>query len=325
MGKFHSSILTLMVSFTIIGIVSAEETVGCPHTIGKGKFKIRGKTAHIYADKVYSDEVWKAFHSGSPYSSDYDKMVDLPEGWHQKLTVISVGMEYGLTDRLSVGIYIPYVMKDLKRQVWSSTQNKTVWKEIKEKGLNDLWISGKYLVYSASPGLLGFDWKDGLLLAVAYKPPITSDEEVKNGIGSGTHDFKFVVLSHPHFTEKFFLCSDMYFQYRGKVKTIEGFSKSEWDLGDKFGYRYFLGFELSNNFVILGGPQGWIAMCNKDKDGNKLEDSNTYSHGVVFKLRWQPLGEEDAGSIDVGVRIPYECKVSFAPDFAPFVGARIKF
>ncbi len=304
----------------------AEETVGCPHAVGKGKIKIRGTAAYIQASKCYSDEIWSALHGSSPYPIDYDKMVNLPDGWHQKMTKVAVGLEYGITDRLSAGIFIPYVIKDLKRQVWLKQPDKTVWKEVKDNGFEDLWLSVKYLVYSESPGVLGFDWKNGLLLAFGYKPSITSDEKIKNGIGSGTNDFKAVILSHPHFNDNFFLCSDVWFQYRGKVKEIDGFSKSGYDPGDKFGYRFFFGYEFPNHkFVVLGGPQGWIAGSNKDENGTEIEDSDTHSHAMVVKFRCQPFGDEDAGSVDLGVKIPYANKTSFAPDFMPFIGGRIKF
>ena len=325
----RNTLIVLFVSifmFSIAGNTFAEMTVGCPHDVGRGKFKIRGRIAYIKASKCYSDEVWKALHGNSPYSKDYDKMVDLPDDWHQKISKINMGLEYGIIDRLSVGVFIPYAMKELKRQVWSKQANKTVWKEVEDNGLEDIWFSAKYLVYSKSPGLLGFDWKDGLFIAFSYKPSISSDEKIKNGIGSGTNDFKAVVLSHPHFTENFFLCSDVWYQYRGKVKEIDGFAKSGWDLGDKFGYRFFLGYEFPNRkFVVIGGPQGWLAGSNKDKDGKKIEDSNMYSHGIVIKFRWQPFGDEDAGSIDLGIRILYTNKTAFAPAFMPTICGRIKF
>ncbi len=326
--KNYVSIITLMgiPFFSTPGNVFGEETVGCPHDVGKGNFKIRSKVAYIQAQKCYSDEVWKALRGKSPYTLDDDKMVDLPEGWHSKKTKLAVGLEYGIVDRLSIGFFIPYVVKDLKRQVWSKEKKKTVWKEIEDKGLEDFWVSVKFLIYSKSSSLFGFNWKDGLFIALGYKPSINPDEKIKNGIGSGTSDFKIVILSHPHFTENFFLCSDVWYQYRGKVKEIEGFSRSGWDLADKFGYRFFLGYELfAHKFVVITGPQGWIAGCDKDKEGNEVEDSDKYSHAILVKFRWQPFGEEDAGSIDFGIRIPYANKVSFAPELTPMICGRIKF
>lgn len=307
--------------FLVFGNAFAEETVGCPHAVGKGKFKIRGKVAYIQAQKCYSDKVWKGLRGQSPYLIDYDEMVDLPDGWHQKMTKIALGLEYGITDRLSAGVFFPYVIKDVKRQVWSKKGSKTVWKEIDDSGLDDLWLSAKYVIFTKPPV-----WEDGVFLAVGYKPSINSDGKIKNGIGSGTHDLKLVVLSHPHFTESFFLCSDVWYQYRGEVKDIEGFSKSSWDLGDRFAYRAFLGYEfLNHKLVVIAGLQGWIAGSNEDKDGNKVEDSNAYSHGMAAKFRWQPFGEEDAGSIDLGIRIPYADKAPFAPAFMPAICGRIKF
>ena len=324
--NFLTMVTIIVLNFLPIGGVFAEETVGCPHDIDKGKFKIRAKVSNIQATKCYSDEVWKALHGGSPYSIDYNKMVDLPEEWHQKMTNIRLGLEYGIIDRLSVGVFIPYVVKDMKRQVWSNEENEPIWKEVADNGFQDMWFSAKYLVYSKSPGLFGLDWEDGLFFAIGYKPSISSDEKIKNGIGSGTNDFKFVILSHPHFTENFFLCSDIWYQYRGKVKTIDGFNKSEWDMGDKFAYRAFFGYEFYNSrFVIVGGPQGWIAGSNKDRNGEDVEDSNTYSHGIVVKFRWQPFGNEDAGSIDLGVRVSYANKTPFAASYTPNVNARVKF
>lgn len=314
-------LISLCVASMSFGPLFAEPTVGCPHTVGKGKFKIRSKGAYIEAKKCYSDEVWKALHGQSPYSIDDDKMVDLPDGWHQKVTKVALGIEYGITDKLSAGLFFPYIIKDMKRQIWSKTKKKTVWKEIEDNGIEDVWLSAKYLIFSKPPV-----WEDGVFLALGYKPSINPDDKIKNGIGSGTNDFKLVILSHPHFTENFFLCSDVWYQYRGKVKEIENFKKSEWNLGDKFAYRIFFGYEFSNHkFVLVGGPQGWIAGSNRDKDGNEVEDSETYSHGIVAKFRWQPFGDEDAGSIDLGMRIPYTNKTPFAPSFMSTVCGRIKF
>ena len=327
MNRYFLTMITIGIFiFSVSGNAFAEETVGCPHDVGKGKLKIRSKVVFSRAKKCYSDEVWKALHNNSPYSMDDDEMVDLPDDWHQKMTKIALGFEYGIVDRLSLGVFFPYVIKDMKRQVWSKEAKKTVWKEVEDDGFADVWFSAKYLLYSKSPGLLDLDWENGLLLALCYKPSISSDEKVKNGIASGSEDFKLVLLSHPHFTERFFLCSDAWYQYRGQVKDIDGLTKSGWDLGNRFGYRAFLGYEFpKHTFVVIVGPQGWVAGSNQDQDEKELEDSNTYSHGIAAKFRWQPFGDEDAGSIDLGVRFPYASKTSFASAFVPTIGGRIKF
>lgn len=312
--------------FLIAGSAFAEETVGCPHDVGKGRFKVRNKEAYIQMRKCYSDEVWKALRDASPYPADHDEMVDLPEGWHQEVVKTALGLEYGVIDRLSVGLFLPYVMKDLKRQVWSKKVRKATWKELRDRGFEDIWVSIKWLAYSNPQGLFGSNWEEGLFLALSYRLSVSSDDDVKNGIGSGAREFKLVLLFHPHFTEKSFLCGDMWYHYRGRVREIKGFTKSGWNLGDRFGYRIFFGYEfLNRKFAIVGGPQGWIAQSNRDKDGRKIEDSHMYSHGVMVKFRWQPFGEEEKGSIDLGVRIPYSNKTTFAPSFVPIVCGRIKF
>ncbi len=299
-----------------------ESTIGCPHDVGKGKFKPRFNVRWIDADTTYSDEVWKALRGGSPYGIGYDEMVGLPDSWHQRLTKIAFGLEYGLIDRLSVGLFLPYVRKDMRRQVWSKGAGKTIWKEIEDDGLEDIWLAVKYQIYSKPPV-----WEDGgIFLALGYKPSISSDEQIRNGIGDGAHDFKVAALAHPYFTDSLFMCGDIWYEYRGEAKDIEGFSKSDWDLGDRFGYRAFLGYEfLKHKFAVVGGPRGWIARSNRDADGQKVEDGDTYTHGVTIKLRWQPFGDEELGSIDIGVSIPYANKTPFAADFVPFVGGRIKF
>jgi len=299
-----------------------EKTVGCPHDVGRGKFKARFNVRYIDADTTYSDEVWKALRGPSPYGIGYDEMVDLPDGWRQRLTRVGFGFEYGIVDRLSVGVFLPHVTKDVRRQVWSKTAKKTVWREIEDDGLEDMWFAVKYQIYSKPPV-----WDDGgIFLALGYKPPISSDEHIRNGIGDGAHDFKVAALAHPYFTDSFFLCGDVWYHYRGDVEDIEGFAKSRWDLGDRFGYRAFLGYEfLNHKFALIGGPNGWIAGSDKDRDGQKVQDGDTYSHALTVKLRWQPFGDEELGSIDIGVSVPYANKTPFAPDFVPFIGGRIKF
>jgi len=225
---------------------------------------------------------------------------------------------------LSMGLATSYITKNLKRQIWSKKGGKTVWQNVDDTGIEGLWFSAKYLLYSNPNGLFGFDYKDGLFIAFGYKPSISSDKKIKNGIGSGSDDFKFVILSHPHFTENFFLCSDIWYHYRGEVKEIENFSKSGIDLGDRFGYRFIFGYEFPNHKIVLaGGPQGWISGKNK-KDGN-IEDSNTHSHGFLIKVRWQPFGDEDAGSIDCGIRLPIKEKLPFSSNYMIALSGRIKF
>ena len=50
-GKMKKYALVMVLGgiliFSVIENVFAEETVGCPHAVGKGKFKIRGKAAYI--------------------------------------------------------------------------------------------------------------------------------------------------------------------------------------------------------------------------------------------------------------------------------------
>jgi len=311
MNKYLLVTITIGILFlSIIGNAFADETIGCPHDVGKGNLKIRSIIAHLEAPKCYSDEVWKALHDDSPYPKDYNEMVNLPEGWHYKETKIALGLEYGIIDRLSMGAFsIYYVSKNVKRQVWSELENKPVWEEIKGSGPEDIWISMKYLAFTRAPV-----WKDGLFLGFGYKPPITSVEKIKNEIGSGSHDFKLTVSSHPHLTENLFQTSEIWYHHRGKVKDIDGFLKSGWDLGDRFGYWAFIGREFfDHKFVVISGLHGWIGLSDKDKNGTKVEDSDTYSHGIVLKFRWQPFGEEDAGSIMLLARMAYANKTAFMP------------
>lgn len=317
-------LLALTVHVVILSpwVASGVETVGCPHDVGRGNVKARFNFNYSEAEKTYSDEVRNALLSDSPYGSGHDKMVDLPHGWHQRQANVALGLEYGIVDRLSAGVLLPYVSKDVRRQVWSKKEGRPAWKEIEEDGLEDIWFALKYQIYSKPPV-----WEDGgIFLAVGYKPSISSDTNITSGIGTGADHFTVAALAHPYFTENLFLCSDIWHEYRGEVKGIQGFAKSGWDLGDRFGYRAFLGYEFAGHkLVVIGGPVGWIAGRHEDGDTRRLEDSDTYSHNLVVKFRWQPLGDEDLGSVDVGVRIPYADKTTFAPDFVFLLGARIKF
>ena len=309
--------LILGIALTLLNSTGgfAESTVISPHPIGKSRLRIRIVTMYIHAQKCYSDEVWKALHDESPYSKDYDKMVELPVGWHMRTSQVAIAFEYGITDRLSVGALLPYVTKDVRRQVWSKNANETVWKEINESGFNDVWFITKALVYSNAHGPFGFNWKDGLTVALAYKPSISPDEKIKNGIGDGSNDFRILLLSMPRLTEKLFLSPKIWYQYTGKVKDISGFSKSGWKEGNRFGYRFFVGYKVSHKLAVVGGLQGWIAGSNKDKNGKEIEDSDTYFHLMVTKLIWRPSKKI---IITSGVKMPFAYKVPFAPALIPF-------
>jgi len=310
----RAAVMTLIFA----GSLTAEMTVEDAHIINKNKFKIRGAVMYIQSQKCYSDEVWKAFRDSSPYSSDYDKMISIPDGWHVKTVKIATGFEYGVAKDLNVGIFLPYVIKDVRKQVWSKSANATVWKDIDDKGLEDFWLIAKYRIYSQSKGFLGLNWKSGLLFAAALKPSISSDEKIKNGIGTGANEFKLLLLSKPCISRKAFLFAKIWYQYSGKVKEIENFPKSGWDLGDKLGYRFFLGYKMLNSrLVIVGGPIGWIKWDDRDKNGNKIEDSNAYSHNIVLKIVSHPF-KTRRFVVKGGVKIPYTDKIPFAPGFVPF-------
>ncbi len=314
-------IVTIITMIFGAASIHAEETVGCPHSVGKSKIAFRVKLFYAEASRVYSDEVWKALRANSPYSDTYNKMVEIPEGWYLKTTKIAVGLEYGLSDELSMGIFLPYLRKHLRRQVWSAGQGKMVWKEVDDAGLSDFWISAKYRLFSREPV-----WKDGLYIAFAFKPTVSPDEKIKNGIASGTPEFKFVVLSHPHLTQNVFICSDLWYNFRGKVKDIESYSKSGWELGDRIGYRIFGGCEfLSDKFAVVGGSSGWFSFCDRNSEGEKIEDSNRYFNQIVLKARWQPTGDEEERSLNLGMCIPYWVKTSFSSNVTIFVSGNIRF
>ncbi len=325
MTSRFSVLMTGLMLFLPVSVAVSDETIGCPRDIGRGKLKPRVIFADIRAVRCYSDLVWEALRDSSPYSRDHNQMVELPEGWYHNETKLGLGLEFGAIDRVNLGVFTIYdVARETRHQVWSESENRAVWEETRGHGPEDVWFSVRGLVLRRPP-----NWQNGLLLNAAYKPPITTDDQVRQGIGSGTHDFKVAVSTHPHLTKNIFGTAELCYHNRGQVKDIDRFDESGRDLGDRLRYWAFVGSEFfGSRFAAIAGMQGDMTASDRDRQGDILEDSDRFTHNLVLKLRWQPFGSEDGGSIMLLGQIPlaYKTDYKYGPaSFVPIIWGTVAF
>ncbi|MEW6680645.1 MAG: transporter [bacterium] len=308
----------------------ADDVTGCPLGLNKGEFWPKMTINYSQATRAY----WNENPEESP------EMVSLPDGWHAKVFKSSLRVGYGITDNVDIGVLVPYIDKDVKKEVWKWNKKEKKWikkpKEVKESGLADPWFAAKYK--------FRFGQKKGSIQSYAVglgiKPSMTSDELISKGIGNGAMAIRGVFLMHEPLPP-FDLCGDIWYQYNGKAKsfqveTPEGkvdWPKSDWDLGDKIGYRMILEYELGykGKLAVVFGPMGWIKFKDKDKDGETVKDSDRYEHSLMVKLvylpeekeRFDDIAKELAAhhrKIFLGFKIPVSVKNDFSPSFMPILG-----
>jgi len=305
-------IIIITLIFTLPYQVKGEEIVGYPMSPGKGKFLFRGRFSMQTAQMCYSDIVFSALRGQSPYDTSYNTMVELPNGWRYKTIHISGALNYGINEGITIGIYTKLSLLDIEKQVWSEAQNQPVWNTIEDKGLSSVWLFAQCRIISTPPAL-----KNGLYIAVGVKPDINTDDQVIHGIATGTNDAKIVALSHIDPTKNISLDGDVWYQYTSPIREIEGYTMSNYNPGDKIGYRIVIARKIfKNKLLAVGGFTGWMSTPIKNTNGTTMGDTNYYSHSVLLRLKYQPFIPKNKISVAGGVLIPYYVKTPFAPRFS---------
>ena len=286
-------LLLLSLITALIHDACAETVTGCPLGLRKGEIWIKGLFASSDADEYYNSQT--------------DAMEVLPEGWHQSVSKFTTRIGYGLSDIVEVGLVLPYKHLDMRKK------EKGEWITKDSQGLEDIWIAvaWKFVDNPDSATL------EAAKLGLGFNLDTASENSVKNGIGDGAKGIRVVLLSHEHLTNTLHLCNHIYYDWLGKARRIQGWKKSDWNYGDRIGYKFIAEYSLGSRFRISAGPIGWTEVVEtKSADGSRTP-GRFYSHSLAVKLLYLPTGNErDHKKISIGVDIPYSAKKSFSPDYS---------
>lgn len=188
--KNFGKIFALLVLLTSSAKLHAgDPIIGCPLGVEKGKFLLYTKTTLMNA----TEALWNEDSTQTEAT-----MVKMPDGWHAKVSIMTIRMELGATERLTVGLVTNYIDKDIKHQIWKRTPNDGIvrkWKAVKGHGFSDLWIMGLYKIIHEHP------FFEALSIGAAARLDIADDLLVVKGIGSGAKAFRIALLSHLHLTK----------------------------------------------------------------------------------------------------------------------------
>lgn len=314
-----STLITAIACSIAIGLfavhpVRAEDVTGCPLGLNKGASWLVFRTGYTSADRAY----WNDDPAEDP------EMTDLPDGWHARISQTTFRVGYGITDRLDVGMLLAYCDKDVKKQVWKQQQGEWVkkWNAFRAYGFGDIWFAAKYkLIADRDP-------VEALAVGLGLKLDAADDPLVTKGIGTGSKDFRIVLLSHLSHG-RFHSCHHIFYEFRGEVRGIEvkneqgqmvPWEKSGWNLGDKFNYKFNFEYNLNRagTFQAHLGLVGWLQFESEDRDGNKVLDSDRYEHCLFPKIVYLPEGEKyEHRKIFLGFKVPLSAKKDFSATFEP--------
>jgi hypothetical protein len=298
---FLSIIAVVVVQLALASLVEAEDVTGCPLGLKRGELWFKAF--------LKSDDMTKRYDRGE------DGMVDMLSGEHNRVHDVGVRLGYGMTDRWDVGLFAP--LRWVDRRVYNKKAKE--WVEVESHGIQGVWLASRYkFYYSEDTGV--FD-EVHLNVGAGIKFPLSSSAKIKEGIGNGASEFRLVFLSHETVGRLSF-CNHLLYNWRGEASDISGWNYSGQDLTDRINYKFNLEFDLLGSGVIetSAGLVGWFDVEEVElaeaSAGCALDGRKACNHAVAVGIELKPWGERyDHRKFTVKVRIPYEVKSSYAPDY----------
>ncbi len=295
-------------------LFAGDPIIGCPLGVEKGKVWLHSTTSYMSADKAY----WNEDSTGIP------KMTTMPTNWYAKILKSSYRTQLGITNRFSAGMLLTYWDKDISKETWKKKPNGEWFKKpvsYHSFGFGDIWFYGLYKIVKRLPRI------EAISIGTGYKLDAADNSLVVHGIGSGARSFRFAFLTHINLIRRMSECSSIWYEYEGKVRHIEvkndqgqlvEWEKSEWDLGDKYGYNLAIEYELSRHLKVVPKFMGWWKIEDKDKNGETVKNTKFYEHSLGISFQYFPIGTEyDHSKIIAGVKVPISSINSFSAPVVP--------
>ena len=274
--------------------VVAEPVVGCPLGLEKGKFWLRSIAKYVDHTERYNPQT--------------GAMEDLPAGWHSRKTQLPIRLGYGLTERIDVGLVLPFAWRDLRMQKQGN------WVEKDSSGFEDIWVSAKYKFLESYEPKGSFEERHACV-ALAHRFDTASDGKCVNGLGTGADAWRLALLFHADFSEKSAVCAHLTYDMIGNARTIDGFGKSGYHYADRMGYKFFVERELADKWAAIFGPTGWFETSQTTQPNDDGVGYRAHSHNFALKVEYHPNGaESEHQKLMVGLSMPYSAKSQFTPD-----------
>jgi len=303
-------VIGLLLFVVVIPAYAGDPIIGCPLGVEKGKVWLFSRTFYMRATKAF----WNEFPTDNPI------MVNMPDGWHAKILKSSYRTEFGITDRLSLGMLLTYWNKDIYKEVWKKKPDGTWMKKpvsYYAYGFGDIWTVGLFKLVKNHPTF------ESIAIGLGYKFDAADNTLVVHSIGTGTKDARFAFLTHDNISGRIHLCTSLWYEHRGKIRNIEvkndqgqmvEWEKSGRDIGDALGYNINTEILLDKNghYRIVPVLAGWKKLADKDKNGNEVKNSNFYEYSAGLMFIYLPFGEKcDHCKFMIGEKTPVKSVNSF--------------
>jgi hypothetical protein len=305
------AVAVFVLQVAVVSPGRAEDVTGCPLGLKSGE--------------VWLKAPLKVNNMTARYDRGEDRMVDLLAGEHNRVSDLGVRMGYGLTDRWDIGLLS--TLRWVDKRIYNKKAKE--WIEVESSGLQEVWVASRYkFYYGEDTGV--FD-EIHLNLGVGVRFPISSPAKIEEGIGNGARELRVVFLSHETVGRLSF-CNHLFYNWSGEASDISGWKYSGQDLADRLNYKLNLEIDLLGNGVLepCVGLVGWQDMEDVELAdafaGCGLDGDRAHNHAVTAGIEIKPWGERyEHRKFGVKLRIPYEVKSTYAPDYTLTVVAMLTF
>jgi len=213
---------------------------------------------------------------------------------------------YGLTERLTVGIVVPYLLRDVRKQPFTGND------EVNANGNGDIALRAAYCLLDPAKNFLGFSVGGALVLPTGdknYDPPLGNGryETVLSTVFSRRFNGKF--QAHLLFTYKWRL-RNKNFEYWGMYSGIKE--------GNEFHYGLVGEYFATKKLSLFLGTSGWMAPKSKFSGGGHIPFTDYYRIEVIPGMQYKATKNI---TIDFDLKVPVKKDTDFDFNVAPEIGA----
>ncbi len=255
-------------------------------TLPQGKWIFRGYVILPEYDKMYN--------------AAQNAMVDIPTGMKLSATTVVAKFRYGVTNRLTAIVNIPYIHKELTKP--GVTKSST--------GTGDVIGALLYkLIHNRRQKFLF-----SALLFTKYPTGQSANlGATEMPLGTGSFDIGAAVLPEKEIG-RWDLRWSAFYIHRGK-------NKSDVDLGDALSVSWSSAYNFSRNF-IAEGTLLYKQTANNSKNGKEIANSDTHVFqfvpGIQYRLRRTVL-------LQLAMPITLSSQRPFSDTFEPWLGWYVLF
>ncbi|MGA1976390.1 MAG: transporter [Bacteroidales bacterium] len=280
-----------------------------PLTLQKGFLRVGLFYNYIIQDKYFDESSKKVYYPGSSWATSND---------------LDLSIEYGITDRLTVELGIPYKddIRTMHLEEYDPSINGTISSNFssKGKGIGDMTVQATYQVIPSKDHKLSLRADMEATFPTGSKNPTNVVNYFEYNLPTG--DGAFVVspglyarlLSYP-----FSFTAFLYYNYNfteHKIINVGDPEEKEYKYGNNILTGGSLNFQL-NEWIALTNELDYYYCGKGEEEDVSTNDLNTswtvtYSPNLIFQIRRFRLGES--------VSIPLKGKMYSAdPEFTLFV------